>query len=73
MASLNEGREDEYHIGTIATLPENQGYGIGSKLIHFAEGQASLNQYNKCSLTVKKKTSKHLSCMKGWAIKLWIL
>jgi ribosomal protein S18 acetylase RimI-like enzyme len=55
VASLNEGREDEYHIGTLATLPESRGYGIGSKLIHFVEEQAKSNQYNKCSLTVKKE------------------
>ncbi|SEV83984.1 GNAT family N-acetyltransferase [[Clostridium] fimetarium] len=55
IASLNEGREDEYHIGTLATLPESRGYGIGSKLIAFAEEQAKLSKYNKCSLTVKKE------------------
>lgn len=55
MAALNEGREDEYHIGTLATLPESRGYGVGSKLIHFAEEQAKLNHYDKCSLTVKKE------------------
>lgn len=54
LISLNEGREDEYHIGTLATLPESRGYGIGSKLIHFVEEQAKIYQYNKCSLTVKK-------------------
>jgi ribosomal protein S18 acetylase RimI-like enzyme len=55
MAALNEGREDEYHIGTLATLPESRGYGVGSKLINFAEEQAKLNHYDKCSLTVKKE------------------
>ena len=55
MASLKEGREDEYHIGTIATLPESRGYGIGSKLISFAEEQAKINHYDKCSLTVKQE------------------
>lgn len=53
MMSLNEGRKGEYHIGAIATLPESRGYGIGSKLIHFAEEQAKLNHYDRCSLTVK--------------------
>jgi len=43
MASLNEGREGEYHIGTLATFSESRGYGVGSKLIHFAEKQAKLN------------------------------
>jgi len=54
MVSLNEGREDEYHIGMLATLPESRGHGIGSKLIDFVQKQAELNQYNKISLTVKK-------------------
>lgn len=61
MASLNEGREDEYHIGTIATLPESRGYGIGSKLINYAEEQARINNFNKCSLTVKKENKKALN------------
>lgn len=60
MASLKEGRHDEYHISTIATLPESRGYGVGSKLIKFAEGQARLNHYNKCSLTVKKENKQAL-------------
>lgn len=54
MLTLNEGRDDEYHIGTIALLPESRGYGIGSKLIRYAEIQARLNHFSKCSLTVKK-------------------
>jgi ribosomal protein S18 acetylase RimI-like enzyme len=54
MVSLNEGRTDEFHIGTLATLPESRGYGIGSKLIAFAEKQAVLHHYKKISLTVKK-------------------
>jgi len=58
MASLKEGRENEYHIGSLATLPESRGYGIGSQLIAFAEEQAMKNQYHKCSLTVKKKNRK---------------
>lgn len=58
MASLNEGREDEYHIGTLATLPEAQGTGIGSKLIHFAEDRARLSNYDKISLTVKQENSR---------------
>jgi Acetyltransferases len=51
--SLNEARNDEYHIGTLATLPESRGYGVGSKLIRFVEEQARLKQFQKCSLTVK--------------------
>lgn len=60
MLSLNEGREGEYHIGTLATLPESRGYGVGSKLIQFAEEQAKLNQFDKCSLTVKKENTQAL-------------
>ncbi|WP_028560566.1 GNAT family N-acetyltransferase [Paenibacillus pinihumi] len=54
MISLNEGRAGEYHIGTLATLPESRGYGVGSRLIQFAEEQARRGGYGKCSLTVKK-------------------
>ncbi|HEX3075788.1 MAG TPA: N-acetyltransferase [Lachnospiraceae bacterium] len=55
MINLKEGREDEFHIGTLATLPESRGYGIGSKLINYAENLAMRNLYHKCSLTVKKE------------------
>lgn len=60
MISLNEGRDDEYHIGSIATLPESRGYGIGSRLIGFAEKQAKIHNYNKCSLTVKQENKQAL-------------
>lgn len=55
--SLGEGQEGEYHIGTLATLPETRGYGIGSKLIQYAEDQARLRSYRFCSLTVKKENT----------------
>lgn len=55
MISMKEGEEDEFHIGTIASLPESRGLGIGSKLLAFAEEQAVLQGYSKCSLTVKKE------------------
>ena len=58
--SLNEGRDGEYHIGTVATLPGSQGHGIGTKLINFAEEQAKQNHYDKCSLTVKKENEQAL-------------
>ncbi|MNP41452.1 TDP-fucosamine acetyltransferase [compost metagenome] len=58
IVSLNEGRENEYHIGTLATLPESRGYGIGSKLILYAEERAKSNNYDQCSLTVKQENFK---------------
>jgi len=57
MVNLQEGKTGEYHIGTLATLPESRGYGIGSKLIAFAEEQARKHRYDKCSLTVKKENT----------------
>ena len=41
MFTLKEGEDDEFHIGTIALLPESRGLGIGTRLIEFAEEQAS--------------------------------
>lgn len=37
---LNEGREDEYHIGTIATDQNSRGLGIGTKLLLHANKMA---------------------------------
>lgn len=70
MATLHEGREDEYHIGTVATLPESRGYGIGSKLIHFVEEQAKIYHYNKCSLTVKKENKQALKLYENLGYKI---
>ncbi|KWX89513.1 acetyltransferase [Paenibacillus riograndensis] len=55
MVSLNEGRADEYHIGALAALPESRGYGVGSRLIQYAEDKARLSNYGKCSLTVRQE------------------
>ncbi|MCW1941544.1 GNAT family N-acetyltransferase [Bacillus anthracis] len=55
MITLQEGEDDEFHIGTIALLPESRGLGIGTRLLKFAEEQASLQGFSKCSLTVKKE------------------
>ncbi|HDR3652590.1 TPA: GNAT family N-acetyltransferase [Bacillus cereus] len=55
MITLKEGEDDEFHIGTIALLPESRGLGIGTRLLEFAEEQASLQGFAKCSLTVKKE------------------
>lgn len=60
MLTLDEGKEDEYHIATLATLPESRGYGIGSKLIQKAEDMARYYSYDKCSLTVKKDNEQAL-------------
>ncbi|PHD41816.1 GNAT family N-acetyltransferase [Bacillus toyonensis] len=55
MITLKEGEDDEFHIGTIALFPESRGLGIGTRLLEFAEEQASLQGFAKCSLTVKKE------------------
>ncbi|PGU42842.1 GNAT family N-acetyltransferase [Bacillus cereus] len=55
MITLKEGEDDEFHIGTIALLPESRGLGIGTRLLEFGEEQASLQGFAKCSLTVKKE------------------
>lgn len=57
LMNLREGREDEFHIGTIATLPENHGTGIGTKLLIHAENIAKQNNFEKISLTVKQKNT----------------
>ncbi|MDM5277454.1 GNAT family N-acetyltransferase [Paenibacillus silvae] len=53
--TLKEGFEGEYHIATLAAMPESRGMGIGSQLIHHAEEQAITQGYNLSSLTVKKE------------------
>lgn len=53
MFMLKEGRDGEFHIGSIATLPECRGYGVGTKLIEYAEAHARGHKFRKCSLTVK--------------------
>ncbi len=60
LANLKEGREDEYHIGALATLPESRGHGVGSQLIQFAEHVAKKQSFQKCSLTVKRENVKAL-------------
>ncbi|MEK4073154.1 N-acetyltransferase [Paenibacillus sp. FSL M7-0656] len=55
MVTLKEAENDEYHIGTLATLPESRGLGVGTQLIHFAEEQAITQGLSKSSLTVKKE------------------
>ncbi len=54
MITMKEGDDDEFHIGTIALLPESRGLGVGTRLLEFAEEQAYLKGFAKCSLTVKK-------------------
>lgn len=55
MITMKEGEDDEFHIGTIALLPESRGLGVGTRLLEFAEEQACLQGFAKCSLTVKKE------------------
>ncbi|MCM3697940.1 GNAT family N-acetyltransferase [Paenibacillus macerans] len=58
MITMKEGEDDEFHIGTIAALPESRGLGIGSRLLAFAEEQAVLQGFTKCSLTVRKENER---------------
>lgn len=53
--TLKEGFEGEYHIATLAAMPESRGMGVGSQLIQHAEEQAIKQGYNLSSLTVKKE------------------
>jgi ribosomal protein S18 acetylase RimI-like enzyme len=53
--TLKEGFEGEFHIATLAAMPESRGIGVGSKLIRHAEEQAIKQGYNVSSLTVKKE------------------
>ncbi|MFE6076620.1 GNAT family N-acetyltransferase [Paenibacillus sp. NPDC057886] len=53
--TLKEGFKGEYHIASLAAIPESRGMGIGSQLIHHAERQAIQQGYNVVSLTVKKE------------------
>ncbi len=55
LLNLREGREDEFHIGTLATVPESRGMGVGTKLLLYAEDVARQNGFSKMSLTVKQK------------------
>ncbi len=55
LLNLREGREDEFHIGTIATAPESRGMGVGTKLLLHAEDVARQDGFSKMSLTVKQK------------------
>lgn len=57
LLNLREGRAGEFHIGTIATLPESRGMGVGTKLLVHAENRAKQNGFNKMSLTVKQKNT----------------
>ncbi|MHA6533548.1 GNAT family N-acetyltransferase [Paenibacillus sp. BAC0078] len=70
MLSLKEGREDEYHIGTLAILPESRGTGIGSKLIDFAEEKARLSNYDKLSLTVRQENSRAINLYEKLGFKI---
>ncbi|MCP1184126.1 N-acetyltransferase [Paenibacillus sp. 1781tsa1] len=58
MVTLKEAENDEYHIGTLATLPESRGLGVGTQLIQYAEEQAITQGLSKSSLTVKKENAR---------------
>lgn len=55
LLNLKEAQEGEFHIGTIATLPECRGMGVGTQLILKAESAAKQHGFKKLSLTVKQK------------------
>lgn len=52
---MREGKENEYHISMIATLPEFQGRGVAKQLIAHAEAMSVAEGFNKLSLTVVKQ------------------
>ncbi len=52
LVRVKEAEEDEYFIGNVAVLPEQQGKGIGSRLLAKAEEMARTRGYRKLSLTV---------------------
>lgn len=58
MISMTEGEDDEFHIGTLASLPESRGLGVGTKLLACAEEEAVRQGFSKCSLTVKKENER---------------
>ncbi len=51
--TLKEGKDDEFHVGTLATMPESRGLGVGAQLLNFAEEEAKSLGYEKISLTVR--------------------
>ncbi|WP_020618285.1 GNAT family N-acetyltransferase [Paenibacillus daejeonensis] len=54
LMNLKEGRPDEFHIASLAALPESRGLGVGTQLIHHAEEAARELRFRKSSLTVKQ-------------------
>lgn len=52
---MREGKENEYHISMIATLPEFQGKCVAKRLIAHAEEMSIEEGFNKLSLTVVKQ------------------
>lgn len=56
--TMEEGRKDEFHIGSIALLPESRGLGIGKLLLEKAEALAKEQSFTKISLTVREDNPK---------------
>lgn len=52
---LKEGQRNEFHIGTLAMLPESRGHGVGSRLLCYAERLAISQDYARISLTVNQR------------------
>ncbi|MBM7836789.1 ribosomal protein S18 acetylase RimI-like enzyme [Alkalihalobacillus xiaoxiensis] len=56
--TMEEGKKDEFHIGSIAMLPESRGLGIGKLLLAKAEELAKEQSCTKISLTVREDNPK---------------
>ncbi|RZM11043.1 MAG: N-acetyltransferase [Pedobacter sp.] len=67
----DETQPGEYYIDCLAVFPENQGSGIGKKLINAMASQAKSNGYNSLGLLVKKGNpeAKKLYLKTGFRIK----
>ena len=64
LVTMNEGKEGDYHISMLATMPNARGKGVAQKLLAFAENKAKEAGYNKISLTVFKDNDKALKLYK---------
>jgi len=58
LLTMEEGKKDEFHVGSIALLPESRGLGIGKQLLQKAETLAKEASFSKISLTVREDNPK---------------
>ncbi|UJW56898.1 GNAT family N-acetyltransferase [Bacillus sp. A116_S68] len=56
--TLKEVENGEFHVGSIAMLPESRGMGIGKQLLSKAEELAMKQSHSKISLTVREDNDK---------------